>query len=123
MRARLGRSERDYRHAFERAVWRDAGPLSGARRRRATASSSSGAGPRPAHDPWRHQGLIVEDERTADGAVARVATVFLTGRECPWRCAMCDLWRYTTVADTPRGRDPGADRGRARGAARPAGRP
>ena len=32
-----------------------------------------------------------------------MATVFLTGRECPWRCAMCDLWRYTTITDTPRG--------------------
>ena len=60
-------------------------------------------GPRPRHDPWRHQGVLVEDERTADGRRARVATAFLTGRECPWRCTMCDLWRYTTVEDTPRG--------------------
>lgn len=54
--------------------------------------------PRPAHDPWRPQGVLVEDE-----AGVRVVTVFLTGRECPWRCAMCDLWRYTTEADTPPG--------------------
>lgn len=60
-------------------------------------------GSRPVHDPWHHQGLIVEDERTADGRTARVATVFLVGRECPWRCAMCDLWRYTTTSDTPPG--------------------
>ena len=58
---------------------------------------------RPSHDPWQYQGLIVEDERTGEGVPARTATVFLTGRECPWRCAMCDLWRYTTVADTPSG--------------------
>jgi archaeosine synthase beta-subunit len=63
-------------------------------------------GPRPSHDPWRHQGLIVEDERTADGDRVRIATVLLTGRECPWRCAMCDLWTFTTVADTPRGAIP-----------------
>ena len=63
-------------------------------------------GPRPPHDPWRHQGLIVEDERAADGRRARIATVLLTGRECPWRCAMCDLWRYTTDDDTPRGAIP-----------------
>jgi archaeosine synthase beta-subunit len=63
-------------------------------------------GPRPQHDPWRHQGVIVEDERAADGSVARLATVFLTGRECPWRCVMCDLWRYTTPTDTPRGAIP-----------------
>jgi len=63
-------------------------------------------GARPSHNPWHHQGLIVEDERTADGTHARIATVFLTGRECPWRCAMCDLWRYTTLTDTPRGAIP-----------------
>lgn len=79
-------------------------------------------GPRPQHDPWRYQGVIVEDERTEEGDVARLATVLLTGRECPWRCAMCDLWMYTTLADTPRGaipaqisaaRDALADGGRA----------
>lgn len=63
-------------------------------------------GPRQPHDPFRHQGVIVEDERDRDGRRARVATVLLTGRECPWRCTMCDLWRYTTVADTPRGAIP-----------------
>jgi archaeosine synthase beta-subunit len=57
-------------------------------------------------DPWRHQGVIVEDERTADGQISRVATVFLTGRECPWRCTMCDLWAHTSDADTPRGAIP-----------------
>ena len=62
--------------------------------------------PRPLHDPWRHQGIIVEDERTADGRIARAATVFLTGRECPWRCVMCDLWQYTIAEDTPRGAIP-----------------
>jgi radical SAM enzyme (TIGR01210 family) len=58
---------------------------------------------RPLHDPWRYQGLILEDERTPAGGRARIATVLLTGRECPWRCAMCDLWTYTTVSDTPPG--------------------
>jgi len=57
-------------------------------------------------DPWRFQDVIVEEERTADGRAARTATVFLTGRECPWRCVMCDLWRYTTAADTPPGAIP-----------------
>lgn len=60
-------------------------------------------GGRPLHDPWRHQGVALDDERDADGRVCRVGTVFLTGRECPWRCVMCDLWAYTTEADTPRG--------------------
>jgi radical SAM enzyme (TIGR01210 family) len=48
----------------------------------------------------------VEDERAASGAIEPVATVFLTGRECPWRCAMCDLWTYTNAADTPVGAIP-----------------
>ncbi len=59
--------------------------------------------PRQSHDPWRAQGLLVEDEPGAGGTIARVATVFLTGRECPWRCVMCDLWQHTTETDTPRG--------------------
>jgi len=60
-------------------------------------------GARRRHDPWRHQGVLVEDERAADGRIVEVATVFLTGRECPWRCAMCDLWQHTIEDDTPRG--------------------
>jgi hypothetical protein len=63
-------------------------------------------GPRPSHDPWRYQDLAVEDEITERGDVARVGTIFLTGRECPWRCAMCDLWRFTTRGDTPVGAIP-----------------
>jgi radical SAM enzyme (TIGR01210 family) len=63
-------------------------------------------GPRPRHDPWRYQDLVIDDEPTERGGVARVGTVFLTGRECPWRCAMCDLWRFTTRHDTPAGAIP-----------------
>ena len=62
--------------------------------------------PRPWHDPWTHQGVIVEDEPSADGGRIRIATVLLTGRECPWRCAMCDLWTFTTESDTPAGAIP-----------------
>jgi archaeosine synthase beta-subunit len=63
-------------------------------------------GPRPQHDPWQYQDLVIDDEPTERGDVARVGTVFLTGRECPWRCAMCDLWRFTTRRDTPAGAIP-----------------
>ncbi|HTU98939.1 MAG TPA: hypothetical protein VMF13_00255 [Luteitalea sp.] len=61
---------------------------------------------RRVHDAWRHQGVLVEPERSADGHIESTATVFLTGRECPWRCVMCDLWQYTTADDTPRGAIP-----------------
>ncbi len=63
-------------------------------------------GPRASHDVWRYHALAVEDEVTERGDLARVGTVFLTGRECPWRCAMCDLWRFTTHEDTPAGAIP-----------------
>jgi len=57
-------------------------------------------------DAWTHQGVLVEDECQPGGGIARVATVFLTGRECRWHCVMCDLWRQTTVGDTPAGAIP-----------------
>ena len=58
---------------------------------------------RPVHDPWRHQGVLLEEERSEHGEVVRSATIFLTGRECPWRCVMCDLWTHTIALDTPSG--------------------
>jgi radical SAM enzyme (TIGR01210 family) len=61
---------------------------------------------REPHEAWRYQNLIIEDEPTERRALARSATVFLTGRECAWRCVMCDLWRYTTTSDTPAGAIP-----------------
>lgn len=35
-----------------------------------------------------------------------VATLFLTNRECPFRCLMCDLWRNTTEQTVPPGAIP-----------------
>ena len=64
-------------------------------------------GPRSEHDPWRYQDLVLEDEVTDRQVVARTATVFLTGKECAWRCVMCDLWQGTTTSDTPVGAMPG----------------
>lgn len=40
--------------------------------------------------------FFTEEERTASGAIENVATVFLTNKECPFRCLMCDLWKNTT---------------------------
>lgn len=58
-------------------------------------------------DPWHPYAFSVEDECSATGEVVPVATVFLTNRECPWRCLMCDLWRNTLTVDTPAGAIPG----------------
>jgi archaeosine synthase beta-subunit len=56
---------------------------------------------RAAHDPWRSHGTLIEQERTARGAEGTSVTIFITGRECPWRCVMCDLWLHTLETDTP----------------------
>jgi radical SAM enzyme (TIGR01210 family) len=61
---------------------------------------------RPAVDPWHPHGVLVEPERTRDGRVATCATVFLANRECPFRCLMCDLWKYTTDKRVPPGAIP-----------------
>jgi len=53
---------------------------------------------RPARNPGqadRPYAYIVEPEPTADGRMVDVATLFLTNRECPFRCLMCDLWKNT----------------------------
>ncbi len=47
-------------------------------------------------DPRRPYAYLCEPEFGASGVVEQVATVFLTNRECPFRCLMCDLWRNTT---------------------------
>ena len=57
-------------------------------------------------DPSRPYGFFVEEEPRAGGGTDRVATIFLTNRECPWRCLMCDLWKNTLEAPTPKGAIP-----------------
>jgi radical SAM enzyme (TIGR01210 family) len=59
--------------------------------------------PRPVHDPWAPARVTVDPEPDGRGGRVDVATAFLTGRECPWRCVMCDLWRHTIAGDTPPG--------------------
>jgi radical SAM enzyme (TIGR01210 family) len=61
---------------------------------------------RPAVDLWRAHGAFVEPERTRQGVVEDVATILLANRECPFRCLMCDLWKYTTTTKTPPGAIP-----------------
>jgi radical SAM enzyme (TIGR01210 family) len=63
-------------------------------------------GERNVVDPLKPYAFLVEEERTAAGEVSSVATVFLTNRECPWRCTMCDLWRNTLTESVPAGAIP-----------------
>jgi radical SAM enzyme (TIGR01210 family) len=61
---------------------------------------------RNAVDPYRPYAFLVENECSAEMEVVSVATVFLTNRECPWRCVMCDLWRNTLGDSVPLGAIP-----------------
>jgi archaeosine synthase beta-subunit len=74
--------------------------------RQAILSQEALAPARNMLDPQRPYAFLVEEERSASGEVVPVATVFLTNRECPWRCLMCDLWRNTLTESVPRGAIP-----------------
>jgi hypothetical protein len=63
-------------------------------------------GPRRAVDPWAPPRAIIDREPDGRGGAVTVGTLFLAGRECPWRCVMCDLWRDTLETDTPPGAIP-----------------
>lgn len=48
-------------------------------------------------EPGKPSAYLVEEERGNDGAVEQIATIFLTNKECPFQCLMCDLWKNTTT--------------------------
>ncbi|MEK7755989.1 MAG: radical SAM protein, partial [Planctomycetota bacterium] len=60
-------------------------------------------GPRNPVDPSRPYLWFTERERTADGCIEDVAAIFLTNKECPFRCLFCDLWKNTTEERVPPG--------------------
>ena len=62
--------------------------------------------PRNAVSADRPYAYLVEPEAIAGGLVD-VATIFLTNRECPFRCLMCDLWKNTLETSVTRGQIPG----------------
>jgi radical SAM enzyme (TIGR01210 family) len=57
-------------------------------------------------NPLRPYHFLVEPERDGAGDICSVITIFLTNRECPWRCVMCDLWKNTTEESVPLGAIP-----------------
>lgn len=59
--------------------------------------------PKPAVDPYRAHGSVLETERRPTGRMERALTVFLAGAECPFTCSFCDLWRWTVDGPTPAG--------------------
>ena len=56
-----------------------------------------------AFSPWA---FLAEKERSRAGQVVGVSTIFLSNRECPWRCVMCDLWKNTLAEAVPVGAIP-----------------
>ncbi len=54
-------------------------------------------------DPHRAYASMWEEERDSEGALASTAVVFLTNKECPFRCVMCDLWLNTLDESVPHG--------------------
>jgi archaeosine synthase beta-subunit len=62
--------------------------------------------PRNGLAPDRPYAWLVEPEAAGDGRVVDVATVFLTNRECPYRCLMCDLWKNTLEVSVAPGQIP-----------------
>ena len=47
-------------------------------------------------DPHIPYGWLVEKEYTKNGKIEDTGIIFLTNRECPFHCLMCDLWKNTT---------------------------
>src|SRR5271168_265470 len=60
----------------------------------------------PDLDPMRPWQFFAEEERSSEGEIVPVNTLFLTNRECPWRCVMCDLWKNTLTDTVPLGAIP-----------------
>lgn len=50
--------------------------------------------------------FLHEKEVQQNGKVKLVNTIFLTNKECPFTCLMCDLWRHTLDEPTPAGAIP-----------------
>jgi len=60
-------------------------------------------GPKQPVDPWRPIAVWDEAEVAAPGRTVPCRVVLLAGAECPFTCAMCDLWRHTLDGPTPPG--------------------
>jgi archaeosine synthase beta-subunit len=59
------------------------------------------------YDPRRPYAWIAEEEYTRNGRVEPVGALFLSNRECPFTCLMCDLWKNTGDATVALGDIPG----------------
>lgn len=51
-------------------------------------------------DTFRPYSWLVEKERGASGELEDVGIIFLSNKECSFKCLMCDLWKNTTEGST-----------------------
>ncbi len=54
-------------------------------------------------NPQRPYAWLVEKKRTSSGKIEDIGIIFLTNKECPFHCLMCDLWKNTTDKTVPIG--------------------
>ena len=54
-------------------------------------------------DPFKPYAWMVEKERSRSGTIDDTGIIFITNRECPYTCLMCDLWKNTTDDTVPSG--------------------
>ncbi|CAN5441309.1 Fe-S oxidoreductase [soil metagenome] len=62
--------------------------------------------PKRTVDPFRPYGWLNEHEPGIDGDLKSINTLFLTNKECSFKCVMCDLWKDTIDSPTPNGAIP-----------------
>ncbi len=63
-------------------------------------------GRKNALDPHVPYAFLWEEECGGNGEQIATATLFLTNKECPYRCLMCDLWQNTLDRRVPVGAIP-----------------
>lgn len=56
-------------------------------------------------DPFKPYAFLNEKEHI-NGVVEDISVIFLSNKECPFRCLMCDLWQYTTDHSVAKGAIP-----------------
>jgi radical SAM enzyme (TIGR01210 family) len=57
-------------------------------------------------DAWRPYNWLHEKEPDSNGKILSINTLFLTNKECSFKCLMCDLWKDTLDEPTPAGAIP-----------------
>lgn len=104
-----GQLPREIKSAAETIAARQAATTKAADGTRSMPATLEILAARPAKnrvDPLVPYAFLVEPEHSAAGVVEDVATIFLTNRECPFHCLMCDLWKNTTEERVPLGAIP-----------------